>query len=85
MRKNSHHSPAVRARMSAAIKKALADPAVRAKMSAASKKAWAKQEGDCGICVECLAGNCLLCDGGGCMCAACEAMDRIFTKQAHAV
>ena len=33
--------PAVRAKMSAASKAALADPAVRAKMSAASKAAWA--------------------------------------------
>ena len=36
---NNH--PEVRAKMSAASKKAWADPEVRAKMSAARKKAWA--------------------------------------------
>ena len=35
-------SPEVRAKMSAARKRAWADPAVRAKRSAASKRAWAK-------------------------------------------
>jgi hypothetical protein len=34
-------NPAVRAKMSAARKRAWADPAMRAKMSAASKRAWA--------------------------------------------
>ena len=38
-------SPAVRAKMSAARKRALADPAVRAKMSAASKRAWGDPAG----------------------------------------
>ena len=36
--------PEVRARMSAARKKALSDPEVRARMSAASKKAWSDPE-----------------------------------------
>jgi hypothetical protein len=39
--KGRHHSPEVRAKMSAARKAAWADPAVRAKMSAARKAAWA--------------------------------------------
>lgn len=34
----------IRAKLSVAIKKALADPAVRAKMSMARKKAWADPE-----------------------------------------
>jgi FAD/FMN-containing dehydrogenase len=44
VRAGSHHDPAVRAKMSAASKRALADPAVRAKMSAARKRAWADRD-----------------------------------------
>jgi tripartite-type tricarboxylate transporter receptor subunit TctC len=41
MRVGTHHSPAVRQRMSDARRKALADPAVRQRMSDASRKALA--------------------------------------------
>jgi tripartite-type tricarboxylate transporter receptor subunit TctC len=41
MSRTYKRSPEVRAKISAARKKALADPEVRAKMSAARKKAWA--------------------------------------------
>ena len=79
MKRGSHHSAAVRQRMSEASKKALADPAVRQRMSEASKKALAdpavrqrmqrKRDGKGNIlCSGCRAGNCMACDGGACRC-----------------
>jgi hypothetical protein len=78
----------VRARMSEARRKALADPAVRARMSEASRKAWAdpavrarmseaiRRSRDAGnICSPCLHRNCLLCDGDGCRCVCSLEMD----------
>ena len=41
MKRGTKHSPASLAKLSAAMKAALADPATRAKLSAARKKDWA--------------------------------------------
>ena len=58
--------PEVRARMSAASKKALADPTLRRRR---------ENRGNL-VCEACAQGNCLLCDAGNCRCVCALEMDR---------